>query len=77
MCPARKPTAKEGGGSAPYFSAPWHFLYFLPLPQGQGSLRPTFLPVRRCVGWFDAPAPATGYLRSGFSGMGNQLTTDN
>ena len=21
---------------------PWHFLYFLPLPQGQGSLRPTF-----------------------------------
>ena len=21
--------------------APWHFLYFLPLPQGQGSLRPT------------------------------------
>src|ERR687886_286019 len=22
--------------------APWQFLYFLPLPQGQGSLRPTF-----------------------------------
>src|SRR5579884_620253 len=22
--------------------APWHFLYFFPLPQGQGSLRPTF-----------------------------------
>ena len=22
---------------------PWHFLYFLPLPQGQGSFRPTFL----------------------------------
>src|SRR5262245_24436808 len=21
--------------------APWHFLYFLPLPQGQGSFRPT------------------------------------
>lgn len=21
--------------------APWHFLYFLPDPQGQGSLRPT------------------------------------
>ena len=20
---------------------PWHFLYFFPLPQGQGSLRPT------------------------------------
>jgi hypothetical protein len=24
--------------------APWHFLYFLPDPQGQGSLRPTFAP---------------------------------
>jgi hypothetical protein len=24
------------------FYAPWHFLYFLPEPQGQGSLRPTF-----------------------------------
>src|SRR3982751_3182058 len=23
-------------------AAPWHFLYFLPLPHGQGSLRPTF-----------------------------------
>ncbi len=22
--------------------APWHFLYFFPLPQGHGSLRPTF-----------------------------------
>jgi hypothetical protein len=21
---------------------PWHFLYFLPDPHGQGSLRPTF-----------------------------------
>ena len=30
-----------------YFSAPWHFLYFFPDPQGHGSLRPTFSPVRR------------------------------
>jgi hypothetical protein len=22
--------------------APWHFLYFLPLPHGQGALRGTF-----------------------------------
>lgn len=29
--------------------APWHFLYFLPLPQGQGSLRPT-LASARCTG---------------------------
>src|ERR1700753_3772980 len=28
-------------------SAPWHFLYFLPEPHGQGSLRPTLSPVRR------------------------------
>ena len=30
--------------SVNYFAvtyAPWHFLYFFPLPQGQGSLRPT------------------------------------
>ena len=25
---------------------PWHCLYFLPDPQGQGSLRPTFRPSR-------------------------------
>ena len=25
----------------PLSHAPWHFLYFFPLPQGQGSLRPT------------------------------------
>ena len=24
-----------------YFPAPWHFLYFFPDPQGQGSFRPT------------------------------------
>lgn len=29
--------------------APWHFLYFFPLPQGQGSLRPTLSAVR-CTG---------------------------
>ena len=30
-----------------YVVAPWHFLYFLPEPQGQSSLRPTFSPVCR------------------------------
>ena len=25
-----------------YIPLPWQFLYFLPDPQGQGSLRPTF-----------------------------------
>src|SRR5215207_8233765 len=31
-----------GGRAYPTVTAaPWHFLYFLPEPQGQGSLRPT------------------------------------
>src|SRR5579864_6252060 len=46
------------GGSSPFFGtiesvnagyyalAPWHFLYFLPEPQGQRSLRPIFAPLR-------------------------------
>src|ERR1019366_2262111 len=33
------------GRTATRAYAPWHFLYFLPLPQGQGSLRPVFWPV--------------------------------
>src|SRR5437763_879799 len=32
-----------------YAAAPWHFLYFLPLPHGHGSLRPTFGSSRRTV----------------------------
>src|SRR5882672_7396352 len=39
---ARYTGPEEGsnsGGSLSYF--PQHFLYFLPLPQGQGSFRPT------------------------------------
>ena len=36
-CPCRaRPTVTSGD------HAPWHFLYFFPLPHGQGSLRPTF-----------------------------------
>ncbi len=39
---------------------PWHFLYFLPLPQGQGWLRPIFcaLPDRLATtaGWPPAEA---------------------
>ena len=41
-----------------YASAPWHFLYFLPEPQGQGSLRPTFSPVRRWLVWPPLEPPA-------------------
>src|SRR5258707_11408649 len=31
----------RGAGAAMAITAPQHFLYFLPLPQGHGSLRPT------------------------------------
>ena|ERR1043165_5752495 len=43
----------------PYEFTPQHFLYFLPDPQGQGSLRPTFAPLRTrcCTGWY-SPEPA-------------------
>src|ERR1700722_8248300 len=41
---------------SPY--APWHFLNFLPEPQGQGSLRPTFCPT--LTGCADVePSPPT------------------
>ena len=36
---AGRRTARRSGAQA---SLPWQCLYFLPLPQGQGSLRPTF-----------------------------------
>jgi hypothetical protein len=39
----------------PYF--PQHFLYFLPLPQGQGALRPIFLSAR-FTGFFFCGSPA-------------------
>src|SRR5690606_4425275 len=52
-----RPSAIGGEGSwaagpasaqeeVPQASRPWQCLYFLPLPQGQGSLRPIFAPSR-------------------------------
>src|ERR1039458_10170583 len=38
--------------------APWQCLYFLPLPQGHFSLRPTFLPATTCLGVL-VPSPPT------------------
>src|SRR5271165_1677105 len=35
----------------------WQFLYFLPLPHGQGSLRPTFAPTLRIGSVFLASPP--------------------
>src|SRR5438128_11227886 len=43
--------------------APWHFLYFFPEPQGQGSLRPTFAPARTGLG-ASACAGPVWYCRS-------------
>ena len=42
VLPVAAPFRSQPRGRPGHFPAPWHFLYFLPLPQGQGSLRPTF-----------------------------------
>src|SRR5580700_4810667 len=39
--------------------APWHFLYFLPLPQGHGSLRPTLSLLMTCLLRALEPSPPT------------------
>lgn len=46
---AELPNGRYGAASGHAYSAaaPQHFLYFLPLPQGQGSLRPTLGSGRR------------------------------
>src|ERR1700682_5015622 len=46
--------------------APQHFLYFLPLPQGHGSLRPTFSPERTTCWTCMSPAPAMRACSSSF-----------
>src|SRR5262249_21929622 len=66
QCPAAGwpdlPPPETGGGPP---SAPWHFLYFLPEPQGHGSLRPTFGSLRCTVSTFPSwPAVATGAARA-------------
>src|SRR6266702_5725268 len=44
--PAKHREKRRGAHEArrlrPYAILPWHCLYFLPLPHGHGSLRPTF-----------------------------------
>src|SRR5829696_2164404 len=54
QAPHRRPIASEPAGQGRGAAAPWQSLYFLPEPQGQGWLRPTFLPVWRW-GWAAAP----------------------
>src|SRR5207302_5804436 len=49
-------------GVRPLFQAcaPWHFLYFFPLPHGHGSLRPTFGSSRRTVFGTASSPPTRG-----------------
>ena len=54
-----------------YCPAPWHFLYFLPLPHGHGSFRPTFGSSRRTVLMTSSPP-----VRSGLRLAGAALNTD-
>jgi hypothetical protein len=42
----------DDGSADQGHDAPWHFLYLVPLPQGQRSLRPIFRP----------PAAASNFL---------------
>src|SRR5271157_6440498 len=49
-----------------YEFAPQHFLYFLPLPQGQGSLRPTLAPERTTCWTCISPDPAMRACSSSF-----------
>src|SRR5215831_278762 len=52
--------------------APWHFLYFFPLPQGQGSLRPTFSLLRWtvCGGAGSSPRLSLRRIGGGAEGTG-------
>src|SRR5690242_21941479 len=58
-----------------YAAAPWHFLYFLPLPHGHGSLRPTFGSSRRTVLMTSSPPvrAGTGARPPGPLGMGSAV----
>ena len=57
--PARPPPAVQA-------SLPWQFLYFLPLPQGQGSLRPTLGTLATAAAAADADRPRCDTLPSSF-----------
>jgi hypothetical protein len=50
---------------------PQHFLYFLPLPHGQGSLRPTFFSATCGVGQFNSVSKSV--MSSGLSGANSIL----
>ena len=47
--------------------APWHFLYFFPLPHGHGSLRPTFAPSCRTVLMTSSPPARAGRGANGLA----------
>ena len=53
--PARESGLSGEEGLRPEHQAPWHFLNFLPLPHGQGSLRPTSFRALRTGSWWAWP----------------------
>ena len=58
--------------------APQHFLYFFPLPQGHGSLRPTLAVSRTMVLTFIAPSPwaMATFMGVFFFDAGTVISTD-
>src|SRR6185295_2084588 len=47
-------------GLSSHAAAPWHFLYFFPLPHGHGSFLPTFGSSRRTVLTTSSPPVRAG-----------------
>ncbi len=60
------PSGPHGRLQAPvlHAAAPWHFLYFFPLPHGHGSLRPTFGSSRLTVLTTSSPPVRAGRGRA-------------
>jgi hypothetical protein len=56
-----------------FHRAPQHFLYFRPLPQGQGSLRPTFTEFLKGVGGLRSFSRSAMF--SGLSGSTPTITS--
>ena len=69
ICASSSGDRSQGCASNParrQASTPWHFLYFLPLPHGHGSLRPTRGSVRRTGGPFSSTPSTKNHLPSSF-----------
>ena len=74
-CPAPVPGAARPGLARVRPQDPQQFLYFLPLPQGQGAFLPTFWE-RTAAAFFTSPSlpPSSTMRRAGFSSAFTSLT---